>query len=134
MNHILNIIILLFIIVIIDIPMVGLINNQMYKLHFYRINNSELKINWLYAILAYITLAIGLYTFVIYPSIKYKYNITKSILLGALLGFVIYGLYNFTNKATIKKYGTYETLIDTMWGIIAFTIFTYIFISIFKNM
>lgn len=41
-------------------------------------------------------------------------------LYGMLIGFLIYGIYNFTNYATIKKYTIKTTLIDTLWGTILF--------------
>jgi len=43
-------------------------------------------------------------------------------LYGMLIGFLIYGIYNFTNYATIKKYTIKTTLIDTLWGTILFGI------------
>ena len=47
-------------------------------------------------------------------------------LYGMLIGFLIYGIYNFTNYATIKKYTIKTTLIDTLWGTILFGIVTLI--------
>ena len=43
-------------------------------------------------------------------------------LYGMLIGFLIYGIYNFTNYATIKNYTIKTTLIDTLWGTILFGI------------
>lgn len=43
-------------------------------------------------------------------------------LYGMLIGFLIYGIYNFTNYTTIKKYTIKTTLIDTLWGTILFGI------------
>lgn len=37
-------------------------------------------------------------------------------LLGFIYGFIIYGVYNFTNYATIYKYNLKVVLTDTMWG------------------
>lgn len=135
MNHIKNILIVLIVILIIDIPVIGFFNNNMYKRQFKRINGNDSKIDkvqLLYAILCYILLSIGLYVFVIYPSVKNKYSNKKILLNGALLGLVIYGVYNFTNKATITKYGTYEPIVDTLWGVIAFTLFSYILVNLIK--
>lgn len=44
---------------------------------------------------------------------------TSSFLRGALLGFVIYGVYNGTNYATLEKYPVKTAIIDTMWGTFA---------------
>ena len=35
---------------------------------------------------------------------------------GALFGFIVYGIYNGTNKATIAEFGMKEAIIDTLWG------------------
>lgn len=133
MNHIKNILIVLIVILIIDIPVIGYFNNNMYKRQFNRINGSNLKldkIQILYAILCYILLAVGLYWFVIYPSIVNKYSNKRILLTGGFLGLLIYGVYNFTNKATITKYGTYEPIFDTLWGTVAFALFSYILVNI----
>ena len=37
-------------------------------------------------------------------------------LLGFLYGFIIYGVYNFTNYATIYKYNLKVVFTDTLWG------------------
>lgn len=37
-------------------------------------------------------------------------------LLGFLYGFIIYGVYNFTNYATLYKYNLKVVLVDTLWG------------------
>ena len=35
-----------------------------------------------------------------------------------VFGFVVYGIYNATNKATIVEFGIKESFVDTMWGTI----------------
>lgn len=37
-------------------------------------------------------------------------------LLGLIYGFIIYGVYNFTNYATLYKYNIKVALTDTFWG------------------
>jgi uncharacterized membrane protein len=37
-----------------------------------------------------------------------------------------YSIYNLTNKATINKWGFYESIIDTLWGGILFSLITFI--------
>jgi uncharacterized membrane protein len=38
------------------------------------------------------------------------------ILKGAFLGFCMYGVYDFTNYATLKDWPLKMTLVDVMWG------------------
>lgn len=37
-------------------------------------------------------------------------------LLGFIYGFILYGVYNFTNYATLYKYNMKVVLTDTLWG------------------
>lgn len=109
----LSIILILFL--VIDVPMITKINYEMYNKQFLRINNDK-KVKTVYfgAIIAYFCLVIGLYYFVI------KQNLNKSSseisMQGALFGFVVYGIYNGTNKATIAEFGMEEAIKDTLWG------------------
>lgn len=84
--------------------------------------------------LAYILMSIGLYKFVIYPSLKWKLSLNEIITRSLLLGLVIYGIYNFTNKATIYNYKYYTAIIDTIWGSILFTITALLSIMIIKKL
>lgn len=111
---IIAIILLLFL--VIDIPMISVFNNKMYKDQFNRINNNKVVDNIYYgAIVAYLCLVIGLYYFVIKDNLKNK-NYKEISIKGAIFGFVVYGIYNGTNKATIAEFGTMEAIKDTLWG------------------
>jgi len=107
-----------------DIPMFGLINRQMYENQLKKINGTN-KIKHSKtlsaAIITYIFLVLGIYFFAVKEKNVYK---------GALFGLVVYGVYNFTNLATISKYGFYESVIDTIWGVILCSSVTYISIHI----
>jgi uncharacterized membrane protein len=41
---------------------------------------------------------------------------TRAALLGAVLGIVAYGTYDFTNQATLKSWSTVITVCDMAWG------------------
>ena len=112
-----SLIIILILFLLIDIPMITKINYEMYNKQFLRINNGKnVKDIYIGAIIAYTCLVLGIYYFVI------KDNLNKSFTdigkMGALFGFVVYGIYNGTNKATIAEFGTREAIIDTLWGTI----------------
>jgi uncharacterized membrane protein len=44
---------------------------------------------------------------------------TTALLLGALLGLVAYGTYDFTNLATLKGWPPIVSIVDLAWGITA---------------
>ena len=123
-----NFIIILLLILVIDLPVITTINYDMYKNQFERINNSGFIINnefYLSCIIAYLLVAFSLYYFVL------QRNNNNKLLDAFLLGIVIYGIYNSTNKATINKWSINESIIDTLWGGILFTIITFIMTKYF---
>jgi uncharacterized membrane protein len=84
-----------------------------------QIQNSDMQIRLNSAIIVYILLTIGLYYFII----KEK----KSPYEAALLGLIIYGVFDFTNYAIFKNYDIYIGLLDTIWGSILCGLTTYIY-------
>ena len=57
----------------------------------------------------------------------------KNILNALILGFVINGIYNTTNYATINKYSLNVAIIDTLWGPTLFTTVAYIVINLLNQ-
>ena len=45
---------------------------------------------------------------------------------GAIMGIVVYGIYDFTNLAILKKYPLAFAVADMAWGTFAFTVVTLI--------
>ena len=72
------------------------------------IQGSPMKIRLYSAAVAYFLLTLGITHFIVIPN--------KSILEAALLGLVIYGVYDFTNHATINKYTLKMSIQDSIWG------------------
>ena len=104
---------------IIDIPVITVANEAMYRLQFTRINQSDspgkLTI-FLAASLTYLLLALGACMFVVRPGLINNQGTGHIFANGLILGLVIYGVYNGTNLATIKQWGLKESSIDTAWG------------------
>ena len=50
---------------------------------------------------------------------KKIYTRGNAFLVGALSGFIVYGVYNFTNYATLTHYTLKLSILDTMWGTLA---------------
>ena len=88
------------------------------------IQNIDIQINYLSATLCYIILIFGLYYFII------KNN--KPIFDAFILGFLIYGVFEFTNKALFNKWKWITVLIDSLWGGFLFAITTFLVYSIGK--
>jgi len=72
------------------------------------IQNSNIKLNYPATILCYLFLTLGFYYFLI--------NKKSTYMDAFLLGLVIYGVYETTNKAILKKWKWDSVIIDTIWG------------------
>ena len=110
--------------IIIDIPVLMYVNKDTYLVNFRNINNGEIdftRLKIISALICYLIMAFGLYYF----SVK-----EKNILNALILGFVINGIYNTTNYATINKYSLKVAIIDTIWGPTLFTIVSYLAINL----
>lgn len=62
--------------------------------------------------LVYIVAVIGIWFFVLGKATTQL----EAFLYGALLGFVLYAFYDFTNLATLKDYSWTVTIVDILWG------------------
>ena len=80
------------------------------------IQKDEMKINIFGAIGSYLLLILVLYKFIIVER--------KSQSDAFLLGFCIYGVFDFTNIAIFKNYSLLPALLDTLWGGVLFYIVT----------
>lgn len=121
-KQIYQLLIILGLFLIIDIPVILYFNNSMYKKQFERINkiniNSKNRV-YLSAIITYMLLAFGIYFFIVSPELNNsKLNNYNILLKGSLFGLITYGIYNGTNLATISEWGVKEAVIDTIWGTI----------------
>jgi uncharacterized membrane protein len=83
------------------------------------IQGKPMRVLMLPVIITYCILVFGLYYFII----KQR----RSLVDAALLGFVIYGVYEFTNKAIITDWLYLTTFIDVTWGTILFVLTTYLY-------
>jgi uncharacterized membrane protein len=62
--------------------------------------------------LVYIVAVIGIWVFVL----SKVTTLSQAFLTGALLGFIMYAFYDFTNLATLKDYPWSLTIVDIIWG------------------
>ena len=83
-----------------------------------KIQRTALEFKMVGAVVVYLLLAVGLYVFIVEPK--------KSLWHAALFGLVIYGVYDFTSYAILKKYDLNVAIMDTLWGSALMTATTYI--------
>jgi len=102
---------------IIGNPWIKMINNIQLKPF-----NPKLE----FAIPAYILMIIAITIYVLPKANNINTLLRDSILYGGLLGFIIYGVFDFTNILLFEKYSIHLGLIDMIWGTFLFTIVTFI--------
>ena len=54
--------------------------------------------------------------FFVYPRIDKKSWIKSSLIFGFMFGIIAYGIFDFTNLSLFKKYPLKLAIIDTIWG------------------
>lgn len=84
-----------------------------------KIQGSPMKVKPIGAVLSYLFITFVLYYFIV----KRNDNMMNAFILGAS----VYGVYEYTSYALLKKWDFMTTLTDTVWGGILFAIslFTY---------
>ena len=122
---IINIIYIAIIMLVIDSIYLTLIKGFFNK-QIKTIQGSDIKLNYLGAVICYPIMIFGLYYFII----KNKKNYNKMIIDAVILGWVIYGVYESTNLAVFKKWDLKTVLVDGIWGGILFGLTTYIYLYI----
>jgi len=101
--------------VVLDGIYVNLIKSS-YNRQIKNIQGTDIKVNMIAAAITYIILIFGINYFIIQ-----KKRIVSD---AALLGFLIYGVYNFTNLALFSKWSVLLSIVDTMWGAVLFGLTT----------
>lgn len=115
----------LFVFLLVDLPMILLINKKMYTDQFAKLGESPKGyIVYVYAALCYVLMAIGLQYFAVN-----QHSFLNAILLGA----VIFGVYNTTNLSTLNNYEIKTAAIDTAWGTVLYGI-VYLIVSLLSYM
>jgi uncharacterized membrane protein len=76
------------------------------------IQGTPLQIRWIPAAVVYILIAVAVTAFAVMPATSTLDAAGR----GALLGLALYGVYDFTNHATLTGYPLSFALADTAWG------------------
>lgn len=72
--------------------------------------------NMLAAAAFYLFYIFALCVLIIYPQVKAQAPLWQLFALGALIGLMAYGTYDFTVLALFKDYSTTAALVDFVWG------------------
>lgn len=99
-----------------DMIWLGFIAKNMYFEHYspwLRLEHNQLKPIWWAAIAVYLLFATSI-VFIIWPLAQG--DILRAAAYGALLGCIIYGVYDFTCLAIFKNWPVKMAFIDVAWG------------------
>ena len=111
------------------------LNKHRYNMLVTTIQGKSIQINTVGAILSYVCVILTLIFFAI-PKVEQQSSTNKhplnlffnSLVWGGGLGFLIYGVFNFTNIAIFKNYNIKIAALDTLWGTILYTIACFVFV------
>jgi uncharacterized membrane protein len=128
--------IIAFAMIIIDTLWLSL-NTGMYFASIKSIQGKDAKIKIQYAVVAYLIMIFSI-IFIAIPFTLQRINakdssitkLYKSILYGGSIGFVIYGIYNFTSLAIYDKYELKIGIMDTAWGTFLYSLLTFMYVSL----
>jgi uncharacterized membrane protein len=102
--------------IILDAVWLGFFMNSFYKASFGTLGRLDASGNWApvwtSALIVYAIIALGIVFFVL-PGTT---SLTGALLKGALFGFVVYGVYDFTNHAILQNYSLSLVFVDLFWG------------------
>ena len=103
---------------IIDYIWLGLIAKDFYLRQYgelARTENGQFKPLLLPALIVYLLLATAVVAFAL-PRISAEDSLMYAFMVGALLGLVIYGVFDMTNLSTLQKWPLTVSLVDMAWG------------------
>lgn len=100
-----------------------------YQRLVHAVQKKDLRVKIVPAILSYVCVFLGVWCFSI-PAIQRSIKKTNTgwdifrycFLYGGGLGFVIYGVFNFTNMAIFEDYQIDMAIRDTLWGTFLYTV------------
>ena len=119
-----SVFVLTLILVCLDFVWFKLVLDKVYTKMFNQLNNTQDFQFRPVGAVAWILLAIGIYYFALQPT---PTTAKQALIQGALVGLVIYGVYNATNYATITAWTPQVWLFDNLWGIVVCALTTLIF-------
>jgi len=92
---------------------------------------NPLTFNFSFAIPAYLFIVFGLWYFVIHQNDIFNW---QAVINAAILGWVVYGVYEFTNAGIIKGWNEPVIYVDVLWGGVLYGLSTYLTYSILNRL
>jgi uncharacterized membrane protein len=100
------------------------VTRNMFEIQIADVQRVALQMRPLGGVLCYLLLVIGLYYFIVREH--------RPVFDAFLLGLVIYGVYETTSYALLKKWKWNIVLMDTLWGGILFALTTFVTYKVVK--
>lgn len=100
---------------LLDVMWITGVMQKPYSTMISKIQGSDISMNKLFAVMAYVLMVVGLIMFVI-PRIQKEFSWKKTAMIGALFGIIVYGVYDFTAAAVLKDWNIPLALLDITWG------------------
>jgi uncharacterized membrane protein len=113
---------------LLDMIWLGVLMRDFYSSHlsqFVAKIGGEAKVNWYSAIITYILLVSGLVYFVLIGFDSKPIGV-EVFIVGAFFGLIVYGVYEFTNHATLAEWPLHLAIVDTAWGMALYGTTSYI--------
>jgi uncharacterized membrane protein len=82
------------------------------------VQRKDMRVRYVPAVMAYALMYLAIVVLIV-PSVEKKSS-SDAAKVGALAGFVVYGIFNATNLAIFSDYPWSTALIDTAWGTFLF--------------
>lgn len=104
--------------VLLDFIFLGYVASGFFKRHLeplLDVADGRMNVNVPAALATWALLVGGIYLFVL-PLSKGARTLTSALVWGAVYGFVVYGVYELTNLATLKDWPFIVTVVDMTWG------------------
>jgi len=114
---------LTFMIILVIIDSIWVLGaNKLHSSVVKRVQKSELSVDLIAALMFYLLVPLA-YIFLILPLSK---NETDAFKYGILLGALMYGTFDLTNKAIFKDYPWSYTVADMTWGTLCIGVVSFI--------
>lgn len=122
---VISIVILSIVVLVLDMIYINCVKNLFYKL-IKGIQGSDLKLDLTATFLDYILIIFSIYYFIIQKN--------ASIEDAMILGLCIYGIYELTNMAVIKRWTWEVVMIDSIWGAVLYGTSTFLYRQIIQKL
>ncbi len=103
--------------VIMDAVWLGFVVNKFFAAnlgHIARMKDGGIQVNFISAALVYVLMAAGLELFVM--NNRLAQTASSVLILGLIFGFVMFGIFDFTNHAILRDYPLKAIAMDMAWG------------------